>query len=82
MGSTDIATHPFVVCSVLDPLLKCLTKFPDDIRQAAYGHVRELVLSAASHLVVAPPSTSQDSIEPPGKRSKVSDKFVFIKINK
>ena len=53
MESIEIAKHPFVVATVVDPQLKTMADFPPEIRQAAYDYVRELALSAAQQLAIA-----------------------------
>jgi len=43
MTSLSTANHPFVVATVLDPAMKAMADFPDNIRAAAYDNVRALV---------------------------------------
>lgn len=72
--NVDIVRHPFTVATVLDPQLKRLADMPDNIRQAAYGHVSGLVAAAAQELAsVAESSTAAEDNEPPVKRHKADD---------
>jgi len=67
MTSLSTAKHPFVVATVLDPALKSMIDFPDDLRAAAYEHVRSLV-SAAN---VQSTDVDGDEVqEPPTKRAR------------
>jgi len=43
MTSLSTANHPFVVATVLDPAMKAMADFPDNIHAAAYDNVRALV---------------------------------------
>ena len=74
-----VSKHPFVIATVLDPQLKGLPGFSEDVRSAAYNVVREMTnaalpsLRATSSSMTADtpsgPSTSSD--KPPAKRAKV-----------
>ena len=50
LSKADAASHPFVTATVLDPATKPCELFPESLRFAAYGHVRELMSEAAASL--------------------------------
>jgi len=61
MMSLATAKHSFVVTTVLDPVMKSMSDFPDDLSAAAYDHVRSLVSAAdvestVVHAVQKPPT--------------------------
>jgi len=66
MTSLVTAKHPSVVAYILDPARKSMSDFPDDIRTAAYDHVRSLVTSVESTVVNA----EEEVQEPPTKRAR------------
>jgi len=77
MTSLQVARHPFVIATVLDPEYKAMTHFPDNVRAAAYEFVREQAATmplpppvqlAATTEGAAGPAQSQP---PPAKRAKV-----------
>ena len=75
LDSQSASTHPLVVATVLDPQLKRLQGFPEGLRNAAHGVVRDLV-NAALPLVAAQEqdATASSSTSPPAaKRSKMED---------
>ena len=43
LSKADAASHPFVTVMVLHPATKPCELFPEVLRFAAYGHVRELM---------------------------------------
>jgi hypothetical protein len=77
MESDSMASHPFIVCTVLDPMTKHMTSFPPTVRVAAYDHVRGLIKDAlvprpAPEATLTAPEQEQDLEvqEPPPKRPK------------
>jgi len=64
MTSLSIAKHPFVVATVLDPAMKSMSDFWDELRAAAYDHVRSLVSAANVK------SQVDEVQEPPMKRAR------------
>jgi len=73
MTSVDIAKHPFVVATVLDPEYKGMAQFPDNIRAAAYANVS--TMAATMPLPVQKqdqPAASISQQPPPEKRTKVA----------
>jgi len=80
IDNVDIVRHPFTVATVLDPQLKRLADMPDNIRQAAYGHVSGLVAAAAQELAsVSESSTAAEDNEPPVKRHKADTRSAAIR---
>ena len=68
MTSLATAKHPFMVATVLDPAMKSMADFPDDIRAAAYDQVRSLVTAAET--TVADSAAEDEAEEPPTKRAR------------
>ena len=50
LSKADADSHPFVMVRVLDPATKPCKLFPESLRFAAYGHIRELTSEAAASL--------------------------------
>jgi len=65
MTSLPTAKHPFAVATILDPAIKSMSDFPNELWAAAYVHVRSLVSAADVESTVV-----NEVLEPPTKHAR------------
>jgi len=81
LSKADAASHPFVTAMVLDLATKPRELFPESLRFAAYGHVRELMSEAAASLQAETDGGDADeSASPPAKRAKTDSRSALLKL--
>jgi len=81
LSKADAASHPFVTGTVLDPATKPCELFPESLRFAAYGHVRELMSEAAASLQAETDGgDANESALPPAKRAKTDSRSASLKL--
>jgi len=81
LSKADAASHPFMTGTVLDPATKPCELFPESLRFAAYGHVRELMSEAAASLQAETNGGDADeSASPPAKHTKMDSRSALLKL--
>jgi len=73
LDDTSIAKHSFMTATVLDPQLKRLVDVPQDVRSAAYDHVKQLT-GVAEQQLQSPTLCADDEdkdVALPAKKAKV-----------
>jgi len=81
LSKANSASRPFVTATVLDPATKPCKLFPESLRFAAYGYIRELMSEAAASLQAETNSGDADkSASPPAKRAKTCSRSASFKL--